>query len=42
MLIADKIKEVVRNTPGGVILTIADFGIDPEYQQALQHSQPWD
>ena len=35
MLIADKIKEVVRNTPEGVILTIADFGIDPEYQQAL-------
>ena len=35
MLIADKIKEVVRNTSEGVILTIADFGIDPEYQQAL-------
>lgn len=35
MLIADKIKEVLRNTPEGVILTIADFGIDPEYQQAL-------
>lgn len=35
MLIADRIKEVVRNTPEGVVLTIADFGVDPECQQAL-------
>lgn len=35
MLIADKIKDVVKSTPDGVILTVADFGIEPEYQQAL-------
>lgn len=35
MIISDKIKEKVRNTPDGVILTVADFGIEAEYQQAL-------
>lgn len=35
MLIADKVKEIVNSTPTGVILTVSDFGIKPESQQAL-------
>ena len=35
MKIADIVKEVVNKTPDGVILTVDDFGVDPENQQAL-------
>lgn len=35
MVIADVVKEVLSSTDRGVVLTIADFGIDPNYQQAL-------
>lgn len=35
MKIADQVKEVVNKTPDGVILTVNDFGVEPENQQAL-------
>lgn len=35
MIIADKVKETITNTKEGVILTIADFQVEPQYQQVL-------
>lgn len=35
MKIAEKVKGIVNKTPEGVILTVDDFGVEPENQQAL-------
>jgi len=35
MVIANKIRDVLASTNQGVVLTITDFGIEPQYQQAL-------
>lgn len=35
MVIAEKVKETVRNAKEGVVLTLADFKVEPKYQQSL-------
>ena len=35
MIIADRVKETVENAMQGVVLTLADFEVEPQYQQAL-------
>lgn len=35
MVIADQIREKISTTPEGVIITMSDFGIEPQYQPAL-------